>query len=458
MAEKNLRLPPQDLEAEQSVLGSLMLDKEAITAVADLLAPNDFYKKANEIIYRAALELWDDREPIDILSVSAALKKSGELKEISGVGYLTELVNSVPSAFHVSHYAKIVKEKSVLRSLINASAQITEEALTSKNDIEKLLDDVEQRIFAISQRSIAKNFIHIGEGLKEAYERIERLHRGEGAGLRGVATGFIQLDNILSGLQPSDLIVVGARPSFGKTAFVMDIARHIAVNLKKPVGVFSLEMSRPQVEDRLIAAEAQVDLWKLRTGRLKDEVEFEMLAAAADRLRPAPLYIDDSPSPNIVEMRSMARRLQAEQGELSLIVVDYLQLIEPRRTTDSMVQQVTEISRGLKSLARELNVPIIAVSQLSRAVEQRGIKRPQLADLRESGAIEQDADVVIFLYPRSQDSIDAPPTDDNTVELIVAKHRNGPLGTVRLFFDKQRVSFQNLEQTYAGTEADQAFR
>lgn len=458
MAPKDLRLPPQDLEAEQSVLGSLMLDKEAITAVADLLAPNDFYKKANEIIYRAALGLWEDREPIDILSLSAALKKSGELKEIGGVGYLTELVNSVPSAFHVGHYAKIVKEKSVLRSLINASAKITEEALTSKNDIEKLLDDVEQRIFAISQHSITKNFIHIGEGLKEAYERIERVHRGEGVGLRGVATGFIQLDNILSGLQPSDLIVVGARPSFGKTAFVLDIARHIAVNLKKPVGVFSLEMSRPQVEDRLIAAEAQVDLWKLRTGRLKDEVEFEMLAAAADRLRPAPLYIDDSPSPNIVEMRSMARRLQAEQGELSLIVVDYLQLIEPRRTTDSMVQQVTEISRGLKSLARELNVPIIAVSQLSRAVEQRGIKRPQLADLRESGAIEQDADVVIFLYPRSQDAIDAPPTDDNTLEVIVAKHRNGPLGTVRLFFDKQRVSFQNLEQTYAGTESDQTFR
>ncbi|MBI2011022.1 MAG: replicative DNA helicase [Candidatus Colwellbacteria bacterium] len=458
MAEKNLRLPPQDLEAEESVLGSLMLDKEAITAVADLLAPNDFYKKAHEIIYERILNLWDDREPIDILSVSAALKKSGQLKETGGVGYLTELVNSVPSAFHISHYAKIVKEKSVLRSLINASAHITEEALTSKEDIEKLLDDVEQRIFAISQRSIAKNFIHIGEGLKEAYERIERVHRGEG-GLRGVPTGFIQLDNILSGLQPSDLIVIGARPSFGKTAFALDIARHIAVDLKKPVGIFSLEMSRPQVEDRLIAAEAQVDLWKLRTGRLKDEVEFEMLAAAADRLRPAPLYIDDSPSPNIVEMRSMARRLQAELGDLSLIVVDYLQLIEPRRTTDSMVQQVTEISRGLKGLARELAVPIIAVSQLSRAVEQRGIKRPQLADLRESGAIEQDADVVMFLYPRSQDtSMDAPPVDDNTVEIIVAKHRNGPLGTVRLFFDKQRVSFQNLEETYAGAEADQAIR
>ncbi len=445
---KNLRLPPQDLDAEQSVLGALMLDKNAMSAVDDLLAPDDFYKKAHSIIFEAFLKLWEKREPIDILSVTAELKKTSQLQEVGGSSYLTELVRSVPTASHVTHYAKIVKEKSVLRDLINASTEITADAFEPEDDLDELLDRVEQKIFSISQKSIVRNFLPIRENLKEAYERIEKLHHGEGERLRGVPTGFTGLDDILSGLQRSDFIIVGARPSFGKTAFVLDIARHVALDASQPVGVFSMEMSREQVIDRLIAAEAQVDLWKLRTGRLRDEMEFQMIQAAFDKLHQAPLFIDDAPSPTVVQIRSMARRLQAEQRNLSLLVVDYLQLIQPRRGYESMVQQVTEISRGLKSLARELNIPLLVVSQLSRAVDQRERQVPRLSDLRESGSIEQDADVVMFLYPRDRGRIDAPPEDQNITEVNIAKHRNGPLATVPLYFDKQKVSFHNIEKRH----------
>ena len=276
---------------------------------------------------------------------------------------------------------------------------------------------------------------------------------GEGGGWRGVQRGFSVLDDMLSGLQRSDFIVVGARPSYGKTAFVLDIARHIGVEVGAPVGIFSLEMSREQVTDRIIAAEAQVDLWKLRTGRLKDEGEFEMIQAALDRLHKAPLFIEDNPSPTVIQIRSMARRLQAEQGQLALLVVDYLQLIQPRKNYDSMVQQVTEISRGLKSLARELSIPLLVVSQLSRAVDQREIKIPRLSDLRESGSIEQDADVVLFVAPKGRGRIDTPPEEENVTDIIIAKHRNGPIGSVSLYFDKQKVSFNNLEKKYESTAA-----
>lgn len=446
--DKDLKLPPQDLEAEQSVLGALMLDKDAIVSVADILSPTDFYKKSHSLIYGAIQKLWERREPIDILSVTAELKRTEELKEIGGSSYLTELINSVPTAAHVGHYAKVVKEKHILRDLINASAEITEEAFHPEGDIESLLDEIEQKIFAISQKSVTKNFIPIKDELKKSYERLEKLHEGEGPALRGVPTGFTQLDNLLSGLQKSDFIVVGSRPSQGKTAFVLDIARYVAVKAGLPVGLFSLEMSREQVIDRLISAEAQVDLWKLRTGRLKDETDFQMIQAAFDKLYRAPLFIDDTPSPNIMEMRSMARRLQAEQKNLSLVVIDYLQLIQPRTSYESVVQQVTEISRGLKALSRELTIPILAVSQLSRAVDQREVKIPRLSDLRESGSIEQDADVVVFLYPRGREQVEANPEEQDVVEVIVAKHRNGPVGSVPLYFDKQRVSFQNLERTH----------
>lgn len=443
---KDLKLPPQDLDAEQSVLGALMIDKDAIFAVADILVPSDFYKKAHTLIYEVVMKLWERHEPIDILSVTAELRKNGNLKEVGGSAYLAELVNSVPTSSHVLHYGKIVKEKRILRELINASAEITESALHPEDDLENILDAVEQRIFSISQRGTLKNFISIKDELKGAYERIEKLHHGEDGKLRGVPTGFTQLDTMLSGLQKSDLIIVGARPSYGKTAFVLDIARNAAVKFGQTVGAFSLEMSREQVIDRLIAAEAQVDLWKLRTGRLKDEIEFEMVQAALDKLSNAPLFIDDTPSPNIVQMRSMARRLQAEHKSLGLLVVDYLQLIQPRTNYESVVQQVTEISRGLKALARELNVPIIAVSQLSRAVDQREGKIPRLSDLRESGSIEQDADVVLFLHPKDMGRTDVSPEEQNIVDIIVAKHRNGPTGSTTLYFDKQKVSFFNVEK------------
>ena len=451
---KEPRIPPQDLDAEQSVLGALMIDKEAISSVSDLLIPADFYKKANALIFEAFLRLWENREPIDILSAAAELKRLDHLKEVGGSSYLSELVNSVPTATHVAHYAKIVKEKSILRDLINASSAITADVFDSADDLDDLLDKVEQRIFSISQKSIVRDFLPIREDLKEAYERIERLHHGEGERFRGVPTGFTDLDEILSGLQRSDMVIVGARPSFGKTAFVLDIARHIAVERGMPVGFFSLEMSREQITDRLIAAEAQVDLWKLRTGKLRDD-EFEMIQVAFDRLHKSPFFIEDNPSPNVIQIRSMARRLRAEQGQLALIVVDYLQLIQPRKNYDSMVQQVTETSRGLKSLARELSIPLLVVSQLSRAVDQRESKIPRLSDLRESGSIEQDADIVLFVAPRTGARIETPPDDQNIVDIIIAKHRNGPTGTVSLYFDKQKVSFNNLEKRYESAVAAQ---
>lgn len=443
---KDFKLPPQDLEAEKSVLGALMIDKDAIISVADLLKPEDLYSKAHSMIYSAILKLWGNQEPIDILSVTSELKKNGAISEVGGAGYLTELVNSVPTSSHVAHYAKIVKDKRTLRQLISASAAITESAFGEEDDLAELLDSIEQRIFSISEGSVSKNFVHIKEELAGAYERIERLHEdGAGSHLRGVATGFTQLDNLLSGLQKSDLIIVGARPSNGKTALVLDIARYAAVKGGETVGVFSLEMSREQISDRLIAAEAGVDLWRLRTGRLTDDSDFQMIQIALDRLNRSQLFIDDTTSPTIIQLRSMARRLQAEHKELGLLIVDYLQLVQPNRNSDNIVQQVTEISRGLKNLARELKVPVIAVSQLSRAVDQREIKVPRLSDLRESGSIEQDADVVILMNSKGQGPDNLSADSDSIVELHIAKHRNGPVGSVELFFDKQRTSFKNLD-------------
>jgi len=446
---KDLKLPPQDIEAEQSVLGAVMMDKDAIFLVADTLTPNDFYKKAHSVIYEAILKLWSRQEPIDTLSVTSELKRVDALKEVGNAAYLAELVNSVPTSSHVAHYAKIVKDKRILRDFINAGARITEEAFSGENDVETMADGIEQLIFKISEGSVSKNFVAIKDQLKDAYERIERLHKEGGLDkLRGVGSGFTGLDNLLSGFQKSDLIIIGARPSNGKTSLALDIARHAAVKGKEIVGIFSLEMSREQVTDRLISAEAGVDLWKLRTGRLKDESDFQMIQIALDRLNQNTLFVDDTPSPNIVQIRAMARRLQAEQKGLGLLIVDYLQLIQSRKSYENAVQQVTEISRGLKSLARELNVPVIAVSQLSRAVDQRqGEQRvPRLSDLRESGSIEQDADVVILLNPKERGS-ETPSggAGESIVEVRIAKHRNGPLGVVELFFDKERASFRNID-------------
>ncbi|HXF44421.1 MAG TPA: replicative DNA helicase [Candidatus Paceibacterota bacterium] len=439
---KNLKLPPQDIEAERSVLGSLMLDKNAVIKVADILAPGDFYQPHHQKIFESVLDLFEKGEPIDVLTVSNRLKEKKELKLVGGVEYLTELIESVPTAAHIVHYATIVRENRVRRDLIAASSEINEKALENE-DFETLLDQVEQRVFDISGRSRTQKFIHIKDELSGAYERLEKLHQGEGNKLRGIPTYFQGLDNMLSGLQKSDLIIVGARPSFGKTAFVLDIARQAALG-GHSVGVFSLEMSRDQIIDRILATQAQIPLWRLRTGRITGDTEFALIQTALDEISKSKLFIDDSPSPNILQMRSMARRLQIEQG-LDLLVIDYLQLIRPRTDSDNMVTQVTEISRGLKSLARELNVPIIAVSQLSRAVDQREGKVPRLSDLRESGSLEQDADVVMFLYRKDRGVLDTPEDEQNIVEIIIAKHRNGPVGSVKLHFDPEKVSFRNID-------------
>jgi len=445
-----IRLPPQDIDAEKSVLGALMLEPNAIIKVADVLLSKDFYKPEHQTIFQAILELFEKSKPIDILSVTSRLKEKKQLKDVGGSSYLTELINSVPTTAHINHYADLIKKKSIFRGLITASSEINEKAFVADQEADEFLDEVERKIFAISQESTTSHFSHIKEDLKDAYERIEKLHQGERK-LRGVSTGFEELDNLLSGFQKSDLIVLGARPSFGKTALALDIVRNIATKENLPVGFFSLEMSREQIVDRLIAAEAQVALWKLRTGRLTDDIEFEMIQEALDRLSKAPLFIDDTPSPNILEMRSMARRLQIEHG-LSLLVIDYLQLIQPRTVSQNMVQQVTEISRGLKSLARELNTPILAVSQLSRAVEQREMKIPRLSDLRESGSIEQEADLVLFIYRKDRDRLDVPFEEQNMTEILISKHRNGPLGAVKLRFDLEKVSFRSIDKAHTTNE------
>ncbi|MBI2514824.1 replicative DNA helicase [Candidatus Wolfebacteria bacterium] len=442
----NLKLPPQDIEAEKSVLGALMLDKNAVIRVADILLPDDFYNPHHTKIYETVLELFLKSEPIDILSVTQKLKDKKLLSDLGGSSYLSDLVASVPTATHISYYAKLVKQKKVLRDLIRASSEINERVFDTTEDTEGLLDEIEQKIFAISQQSRPENFVLLKDELKAAYERIEKLHQGEKR-LRGVPTGFEELDNCLSGLQKSDFIVLGARPSLGKTSLCLDIARHAAAKDNITVGIFSLEMSRDQVVDRIIAADAQVPLWRLRTGRINDEIEFEMIQSSLDRLSKTPIFIDDSPSLNIIELRSLARRLQVEHG-LDLLIVDYLQLIQSRAFSDNMVSAMTEVSRGLKSLARELQVPVLAAAQLSRAVEQREPKIPRLSDLRETGAIEQDADVVLFIYRKDRDKIDLDPEEQNTAEIIVAKHRNGPLGTVRLKFDPDKVSFRSIDKIH----------
>ncbi len=442
-----VKLPPQNLEAEQSVLGALLIDKEAMLRVADILVPKDFYKPSHERIYDVIMRLYERREPIDTLSVTTKLKEDGVFKDIGGSTYLAELVNGVPTSSHVEHYAKMVKEKRILRDLIAASAEVTEAAFDAPEDIDQLLDSVEQRLFAISQHSHAPRFLVLKDELQGAYERIEKIHQGKGA-LRGLTTGFHELDGYLSGLQKSDMIVIGARPSMGKTSLALDIARNVALKDGKSVGIFSLEMAKDQVVDRFIAAEARVSLWKLRTGKLNDDVDFQLIQGALDSLSKTKVFIDDTPSPNILQMRSTARRLQAEHG-LDLLIIDYLQLITPRTKSDNVVSQITEISRGLKTLARELNIPVIALSQLSRAVDQRDQKIPRLSDLRESGSIEQDSDVVLLIYRKDKNQQDTAIDEMNMAEILIAKHRNGPTGSVKLKWDPDRVSFDSIDTRHS---------
>ncbi|MCX6785313.1 MAG: replicative DNA helicase [Candidatus Komeilibacteria bacterium] len=453
MSEGSIKLPPQNLEAEQSVLGCLLIDKEAITKVADILRPEDFYKDAHGFILEAMYELYERREPIDLLSLSNRLREKNRLDLVGGQGYLAALTNAVPTASHVVTYAEMVQKRATLRRLLKAAAEITELGYKEAEDVDAILDQSEQKLFQISQKYLKQNFIPIKNVLTEAFDRIDELHR-QGGKLRGLATGFTDLDNKLAGLQKSDLIILAARPSVGKTSLALDIARQVATKEKVPVGLFSLEMSKEQLVDRLLCAEAGVDLWKMRTGHLSDREEdddFPRIGHAMGILSEAPIFIDDSATANIMEIRTKARRLKLEHG-LGLLIIDYLQLMEGRSSnSDNRVQEVAEITRALKAIARELNIPVLALSQLSRAVEQQtGPAIPKLAHLRESGSIEQDADVVMFIYRKSADRKyrieDLTAEEKNTAEIYIAKHRNGPTGSVKLFFDEQRTSFKNLDK------------
>jgi len=440
-------VPPQNIEAEKSLLGCLMLDKNAIIKVADFLQMKDFYKQTHQQIYQAILDLFEKGEPVDFLAVSSRLKEKNLLEEIGGNSYLTELINTVPTATHISNYAKIVQRKRILRDLIETSQEINLMGYNEQEDIDVLLDKAEQKIFSIAQKSLTQRFFPIKDGLADAFERIDKLSKHEG-GLRGLPTGFTSLDNTLAGLQKSDLIILASRPSLGKSALAVNIAANIAISEKIPIGIFSLEMSKDQVIDRLIAGLADVDLWRLRTGRLSsdgDDNDFSRIQHAMGQLSEAPIYIDDAATSNVLQMRAMARRLQAEHG-LGLIIIDYLQLMEPRNPTVTLVQQVSEISRALKGLARELNVPVLALSQLSRAVEHRVPQIPRLADLRESGSLEQDADVVLFIYREDRTKKDS--ARPNIADIVIAKHRNGPIGKAELYFNESQTSFKNLERHF----------
>lgn len=448
----HLRIPPHNIEAERALLGSVMLRGEAMYEVTDLAHPVSFYSEKHRLIFETMLDLFGKRSPTDLLAVSARLKEKNLLDEIGGNSYLSELVNSVPSASNAAYYAAIIQKKHIARNLIGAADFISSLGYDEAEELESLLDQAQKKIYDVTNIASIHKFVELKEELSEAWERLDKLHNS-GDGLRGVPTGFPQLDEKLSGFQKSDLIILAARPSVGKTALALDIARQAAVYHNIPVGIFSLEMSSQQLVDRMLASQANVNSWLLRTGRGLREDDFAAIRQSLDVLSKAPIYIDDQPGNNILKMRSVARRLKNEKG-LGLIVVDYLQLMMTTKNYDSMVNQVTEISRSLKNLARELDVPVLALSQLSRAVEQRGGK-PKLSDLRDSGSIEQDADVVMFIHREDK----AKGTDDaektNIAEILIEKHRNGATGKVELFFNEKKATFQPLEKAeFTGAESE----
>lgn len=432
------RVPPQDLDAERSILGAILIDRDAITSITQVLKPENFYHEAHGDIFGAMFDLFEKREPIDLVTLTARLKKKGALERVGGASYLAELASIVPTAANISQYAQIVRDHFVKRRLIATSSKISEMSFDDTADVRTLLDEAEQSVFSLSQQQLAQNFIPIRDTLAESFDRLDEIHKKAG-GLRGLATGFWELDNKLAGMQDSNLIILASRPGQGKTSLALNIASHVAVGEGLPVGFFSLEMSKEEVVDRLLVTQSDVDAWKLKTGRLDDE-DFDRLQEAMGILADAPLFIDDSPASNILEMRTKARRLQVEHG-LSLLVVDYLQLVHGRHL-ENRVQEVSEISQSLKALARELKIPVLACSQLSRAVEQRGTRKPQLADLRESGAIEQDADVVMFIWRADADNLEQ-------VKLDIQKHRNGPTGEIDLVFKAERVKFYSMEKRRA---------
>ena len=439
--------PPQNLEAEASLLGAILIDPDALVKVADIVSPQDFFDARHQRIYEAVQALYEKRSPIDVLTLADQLKGNGFLDSVGGPAYLTELTNFVPTAAHAEQYADIVAQKAVRRRMIKASQEIVDLGFDESKQLRELIEEAETSLFQVSQQHVKQSIVSLESILAESFERLDDLHRDKKK-IRGVPTGYRDLDNMLAGLQRSDLFILAARPSMGKTAFVMNLAHQIAVQAKESVLIFSLEMSKEQLVDRLLSMESGVDAWALRTGNLTD-ADFEKIGQAMGTLSEAPIYIDDTPGITVSDLRTKARR-EAHKHPLGLIIVDYLQLMSGGSrfsSSDNRVQEVSEISRGLKGVARELNVPLIALSQLSRSVDSRSPAIPVLSDLRESGSIEQDADVVAFLY---REDYYNPDTDrQNIMEVLIRKHRNGPTGTVELYFDRERQRIRSLDTKHS---------
>ena len=435
------RNPPQNISAEQAALGSMLLQEEAILHSIDILKPEDFYQKSHQIIFQCILDLFEKSRGVDLVTLTEELNRKNLLEKIGGVTYLTNLINSVPTAANIEYYSKIIEEKSILRHLINNTTKIISMAYEEKEDAKILLDKAEHLVFEISDRNIRQSFVPIKEIIQDSYEKIEDLYHREEF-ITGVPSGYEELDDITTGFQPSELIVVAGRPGMGKTAFCMNIAQYVSIYKNIPVAIFSLEMSKSQLVQRMLCSEARLDSHKLRKGRLV-EADWAPLSMAAGRLSSSSIFIDDTAGISCLEIRAKARRLKA-QCNLGLVIVDYLQLMQTAGRIENRQQEISEISRSLKSLARELNVPVVAVSQLSRAVEQREERRPRLSDLRESGAIEQDADLVIFIY---REEYYKPKTEKKGIaEIIISKQRNGPTGKIELTFIKEYAKFENLSR------------
>ncbi len=441
------RIPPQNIEAEISVLGGILQDPQALLKAMEVLRPADFYKEAHRKIFSACIDLFDRNEPVDLVTLANELMRRQHLEEVGGSSALSALVDAVPTAANVAYHARIVKDKALLYSLIQKATAVVSRAYADKDDVDEVLDWAEQQIFEISQDKVSRSFVPVKSVLKGTFQLIEKLYDRK-SHVTGIPTGFRRFDEMTAGLQPSELVVVAGRPSMGKTSFCLNIAQHAAIQERIPVAIFSLEMSKEQLVQRMLCSVASVDSHKLRTGYLSD-ADWPKLTTGAGRLSESPIFIDDTPGISLLEMRAKARRLKAEQG-LSLVIIDYLQLISGRGRVESRQQEISEISRSLKAMAKELDVPVVALSQLSRAVESRQPPRPQLSDLRESGAIEQDADVVTFLYrpafyrTKKEDDLDEP--EDNTTEVIIGKQRNGPTGTVHLAFLREYTRFEDQER------------
>ncbi|MBZ4646737.1 MAG: replicative helicase [Petroclostridium sp.] len=437
------RIPPYSLEAEQSVLGAMLIDREAIATVIEIIKSDDFYREDHKEIFDAMMDLFDRNDPVDLITLTEQLKLRGTLESVGGIEYLTAIATAIPTTANVKYYAKIVEEKSILRKLIKASADIANLSYEAADEVSYIMDQAEKRIFDILQKRNSQGFSPIRDVLIASFDKLEELYKNKGK-IVGIPTGFIDLDHKTAGLHPSDLILIAARPAMGKTSFALNIAQYAAVHANVPVAIFSLEMSKEQLVNRMLWSEALIESQKIRTGELQDE-DWPKLARVIGPLSEAPIYIDDTPGISIAEMRAKCRRLKLEKN-LGLVVIDYLQLIQGRGKIENRQQEISEISRSLKILAKEINVPVITLSQLSRAPESRADHRPVLSDLRESGAIEQDADIVMFLY---RDDYYNPDTDKkNIAECIIAKHRNGSTGTVELVWLGQYTKFANLERIH----------